>query len=159
ELTDKLSRNDWDAQTADLRAKARTLHNELARLPELLDQCSHLREEVSKLEGDVCAMCDRQWDNAKEKLADVVAKVVEVEEAIEVIRGHRPEAERLDTEIASRVYKPDNRLGRFQVAKNTITAQIAEAVAETEKFKAVAMAEKVGRVTLAQSEAQSARAK
>jgi ABC-type dipeptide/oligopeptide/nickel transport system ATPase subunit len=132
EAADQAQHDIYDRETQALRQRGRVLHNELARVPGLLDDVTRLTAEIEKLERDNCDRCGRQWDNAKLVLAEHRRQVAEKEAALAVARTHKQEAAQLDAEINARRFVADARIEKMRTVRSNLKAQLA---AEEQKLK------------------------
>ncbi len=125
EAADKLAWRAYEDETAALRARARKLHNELARVPGLVDDATRLMAEIEKLERDLCDRCGRQWDNAKVALDEHRRQLDEKNALLEAARAHKRQAAELDAQIAARVFTHDPRLAKLDTVRQQLKDQIA----------------------------------
>lgn len=124
EAADKIAWRAYEDETAALRLAARKLHNELARVPALVDDTTRLMAEIEKLERDLCDRCGRQWDNAKATLEDHRRQLAEKNALLEAARAHKRQAAELDAQIAARVFTHDPRLAKLDAVGRTLDSQI-----------------------------------
>jgi hypothetical protein len=124
EAADKLAWKAYEEETATARAEARKLHNELGRVPGLQDDVRRLSAEVVKLEEDLCDRCGRQWDNAKEALAEHLVQVQQKTNELVAISAHQKRLKELEAWLELRKFEHDPRLAKLNVVAYTLDDQI-----------------------------------
>lgn len=118
--------------TEKMRAKARDLHNELARAPAIIDNLERLRGEAESLAANVCDRCGRVWEAAKEELAKHQQYIVVSQEMLDKVRSHQPKAKELDRLIGERVFIVNPLLARLRGVYSQLQQKLA---AEDEKIR------------------------
>jgi hypothetical protein len=135
ETADQVASDTYASETQALRMRARKLHNELARVPGLVDTLIRLQAEADKLAEDRCDRCDRQWENARLALEAHQRQIAEVQGALDAARAHKHDAAALDEEISGRRFEADPRIEKLRTVRSNLKSQLA---AEEQKLKSEA---------------------
>lgn len=122
---DASARIAFDKDTESLRARIRHLHNELAKAPSLIDDIKRLQGEAEQLKTNVCDRCLRVWEEAQHQFEAHVKEIDSKQVLLEQVCTHRPEVERLEAEVKTRVYASDPRLLKFQLVERDLESKIA----------------------------------
>lgn len=97
-----------DKRRTEQRRKADSLNAEIGKLQGLIGgQAGLLRRqgllaaEISKLESSVCPTCERQWEEAKAKVAAAQTELADLQFQISTLEGYKPKIEALKAEWSS----------------------------------------------------------
>lgn len=114
----------YDRETQALRLQARQLHNELARVPGLVDNITVLKAQIEKLASNLCDRCERQWPSAQLEMARQQRQLETYEASLLEARTHKEKVAELDAQIAGRRFEPDPRVEKLRTVRVNLKAQI-----------------------------------